>query len=110
MRIDWLLGNDRISKRVETDRLVNASKIVIAYLQIMAASSTSYNIKWPAFMQAMLNQFQLALMDVYQTTAIDCLQEMNFYTTFWFAFVMFFFIVPRIFKSFYCVMSLRIFE
>ncbi len=51
----------------------------------MAASSTSYNIKWPAFMQSMLNQFQLALMDVYQTTAIDCLQEMNFYTTFWFS-------------------------
>ena len=43
-----------------------------------------YNIPWPSSMAGLLAAFRLALMDVYQVTAVDCYAEFNFYTPFYF--------------------------
>ncbi len=41
--------------------------------QVMGSSSSSYNIPWPDFMQSLLDKMRLALLDVYQVTAVDCI-------------------------------------
>jgi hypothetical protein len=41
--------------------------------QVMGSSSTSYNIPWPEFMQSLLDKMRLALLDIYQVTAVDCI-------------------------------------
>jgi hypothetical protein len=64
-------------------RLVNTTQVLIGYLQVMGSSSSSYDIPWPAFMQGLLGSFRVALMDVFQVTAVDCWQKMDFWTPYW---------------------------
>ena len=73
-----------VSRRVDTTKLVNGAKVIVSYLQVMGSSSSSYQIPWPGFMQGMLNFYRLALMDVFQVTAVDCYVPMDFYPPFYF--------------------------
>jgi hypothetical protein len=41
------------------------------------------NVKWPDFMQSMMSQMKLALLDIYQVASVDCLAPMDFYTPYW---------------------------
>ena len=50
----------------------------------MGSSSSNYQIPWPGFMQGMLDAFRVALMDVFQVTAVDCFVPMDFFTPFYF--------------------------
>jgi len=50
----------------------------------MGSSSSSYQIQWPGFMQGMLDFYRVALMDLFQVTAVDCYVPMNFYAPFYF--------------------------
>jgi hypothetical protein len=61
-----------ISRRVNLTKLVSAAKVIVSYLQVMGSSSSSYQIPWPEFMQGLLTNFRLALMDVMQVLAVDC--------------------------------------
>jgi hypothetical protein len=61
-----------ISRRVNLTKLVSVAKVIVSYLQVMGSSSSSYQIPWPDFMQGLLTNFRLALMDVMQVLAVDC--------------------------------------
>ena len=73
-----------VSRRLDTTKLVNGAKVIVSYLQVMGSSSSSYQIPWPSFMQGMLDFFRVALMDVFQVTAVDCYVPMDFYAPFYF--------------------------
>jgi hypothetical protein len=69
-----------ISRRLNTSKLVSVAKICVAYWQVMGSSSSNFNFPWPAFMQKLLDAFRLALLDVFQVTAVDCWAQSDFYT------------------------------
>ena len=46
----------------------------------MGSSSTTYAIPWPPLIQNLLAQFRVALLDVYQVTAVDCWAYVDFCT------------------------------
>ena len=50
----------------------------------MGSSSSNYQIPWPGFMQGMLDAFRVALMDVFQVTAVDCFVPLDFYAPYYF--------------------------
>ncbi len=68
-----------ISRRIDLSKLVGAAKVFVSYLQVMGSSSSTYQIPWPDFMQGLLLNFRLALMDVMQVLAIDCWRQLSFY-------------------------------
>jgi hypothetical protein len=50
----------------------------------MGSSSTTYQIPWPQFMLDLMALFRVALLDVFQITAVDCYASYNYYFPFWF--------------------------
>ncbi len=72
-----------ISQKLDMTKMVNGAKVAVSYLQVMGSSSSSYSIPWPSFMQGLLDQMRVALLDVYQVTAVDCLAPIDFYLPFW---------------------------
>ena len=50
----------------------------------MHVCSCLVQIPWPGFMQGMLDFYRVALMDVFQVTAVDCYVPMDFYAPFYF--------------------------
>ena len=73
-----------VSRRLDTTKLVNGAKVLVSYLQVMGSSSSSYQIPWPGFMQGILDFYRVALMDVFQVTAVDCYVPMDFFAPFYF--------------------------
>jgi hypothetical protein len=67
-----------ISQKLDTSKLVSGGKILVSYFQVMGSSSTSYQIPWPDFIASLLTQMRVALLDVYQVTAVDCWTYMDF--------------------------------
>ena len=68
-----------VSQRYDITNFLNIVKIMISYLQVIGSSSASYNIPWPGMIQTLMDYYRLALLDLFQVTATDCVASYDFY-------------------------------
>jgi hypothetical protein len=79
----FIVATYYVAQRVDTKKMVNAAAVLVSYFQVAGSAGQKYNIPWPAFMESVLAQFRLALLDFFSVTAVDCYTTFSFYLPFW---------------------------
>jgi hypothetical protein len=76
-----------VSTKLDTSSFVSAAKILVSFVQVLGSSASSYDIPWPDFMQNLLTNYRVFLLDIFQVTSVDCYVPYNFFLPFYFTLV-----------------------